>query len=273
VRIKRAFAYLFLIAVSLIWIFPVIGTVFSSLKSMPEIATGWWWELPKKFSLQNYYTILTNGHLLRYFRNSIIIVVPVIIIDMIIGSLGAYAFSKLKFRGSFFLYLLVLSSMMIPYQVVLVPLYKLLIQLRLYDTFPGIILIHCTYGIAFFTFVLKNYFDIIPKELSDAARIDGCSEFDTYRKIVMPLAKPAIGSLIIFEFIWIWNDFLFALVFLRSSRLQPLTVGLSTLSSRYSIQWNLVSAGAIFSVLLPLLVFIVFQKYFIRGLMKGSTKG
>jgi len=273
-RIKtgRIFLHLFFIIVSVIWLIPTLGLAVASIRPMAEIVAGWWNFSPLTLTLKNYGTVLAKKGMARYFLNSIIITVPSSIIPIFFASLAAYGFAWSKFRWKNLIFLGCIAMMIVPLQMVLVPLLKLLKFLGFLNTYIGIILVHSSFGLPFAIFLLRNFFVSIPPELIDAAKIDGCSEFRIYWKMILPLSGAALASLAIFQFVWVWNSLLFELVFLKTQEIQPLTVGLINLKSRYLPEWNLLSAGSLISLIMPLIIFLLLQKYFVKGILAGMGK-
>lgn len=271
IGIHKICIYALLIFFSIAWVLPTFLSIITSFKSMFEIYTEGMWHLPQRFTLE-YFHRAWKG-ISPYYLNSILIGVPSTIFCILVSSLGAYSFARLKFFGNDLLFFLILGGMMIPAQIVLIPLYKLFGSLGLINSIGGVILIHTSFSIPFCTFVLTNFFRTILSELQDAAKIDGCSEFRIYSKIIMPLSRPALAVLAIFQFTWIWNDFLFALIFLQSERVKPVTLGLLTFAGQYYTEYNLQCAGGLLISLPPIIVFLLYQREFIRGITAGAVKG
>lgn len=266
------FLHLFFIIVSVIWLIPTIGLVVASIRPLEEIFAGWWNLSPLTLTLKNYGTVLAKKGMARYFLNSVIITVPSSIIPILFASLAAYGFAWSKFRWKNLIFLGCIAMMIVPLQMVLVPLLKLLKSLGFLNTYTGIILAHSSFGLPFAIFLLRNFFVSIPPEIIDAAKIDGCSEFRIYWKMILPLSGAALASLAIFQFVWVWNSLLFELVFLKTQEIQPLTVGLINLQGRYQPEWNLLSAGSLISLIMPLIIFLLLQKYFVKGILAGMGK-
>jgi glucose/mannose transport system permease protein len=195
------------------------------------------------------------------------------ILSAVIGSINGYLFSKWKFRGSDVLFTLIVFGMFIPYQSILIPLIRFLQIIGLYGKLPGLILVHVVYGLPIVTLIFRNYFANVPGELIEAARIDGCGVWGTFRHIMLPLAPPAFVVVGIFQFTNIWNDFLFGVTVLPNPAAQPITVALNNLSGSFSVDWNVVMAGAVVAALPTALIYVLLGRYFIRGLLAGSVKG
>lgn len=268
---KINFSWIALSIISIIWIVPSIGILMASIRPMVEISNGWWDIHPFSVTFSNYVSVLTTRGIGKSFMTSLIITIPATVIPIFIYSLGAYAFSFLKFLGRKGLFVAMVSSFILPGQVALIPLLKLYSKVGLIDSYIGIILIHVAFCLGWVTLLFRNFFaTTIPFSVIEAAKIDGCSDLRIFWNIVLPLSLPAVASVASLQFLWTWNDLLFPLVFLRTKI--PLTVALTNLKSRYSPEWGLLSAGAIISLVIPLLIFIFLQKYLVKGLTAGAGK-
>ena len=205
--------------------------------------------------------------------SSVQLAIPATIISGFLGSLNGYILSKWKFRGSDLLFTLMLFGMFIPYQSILIPMIKFLQSIGLYGSLPGLILVHVVYGLPFTTLIFRNYFANVPNELVEAAHVDGAGLLGIFFQIMLPLSVPAFVVVGIFQFTNIWNEFLFGLTVITNPAKQPITVALNNLSGSFSIEWNVVMAGAVLTALPTLLIYIILGKYFVRGIMAGSVKG
>jgi ABC-type glycerol-3-phosphate transport system permease component len=269
-REKINLSWIVLLILSIIWIIPSVGIFMVSIRPIAETSEGWWKLQPFTFTLDNYLTVLTGRGIWKSFVTSIIIAVPATIIPVFIYSLGAYAFALFKFRGRNILFTAVIGSLVLPGQVALIPLLKLLSFLGLIDTYIGIIPIHVAFCLGWAILIFKNFLLSIPFAVIEAAKLDGCSNFRIYWNIALPLSLPVIATVATLQFLWTWNELLFPLVFLKTK--VPLTVALTNLKGRYVPEWGLLSAGAIISVAIPLLIFIFLQKYLVKGLTAGVGK-
>ena len=229
-------------------------------------------------TLENYEEVFTREQLaepgfVNFFKNSFIITVPSTILTIIIAATAAYAFSwlDLPFRNVF--YLLCIAMLIVPMQTTWIPVLRMLNAAGLIGTWPGIWIAHASYGTPFAIFLLYNFFRDLPGELFEAARVDGASEFGMFFRIVIPLSMPAIASLGIFQFVWIWNDLMNALIFLVDQQLFPLTVGIRQLVGQYANEWDILASGAFITMVVPLIVFFSLQRYFVRGVTAGAVKG
>jgi alpha-glucoside transport system permease protein len=263
-----------------IWFIPTLGLLITSLRDPSNIAsTGWWTVFPKlfsggQFSLQNYVGVLQNQGLGRAFLNSLIISVPATAISTFVASFAAFGFAWLRFGGRRILFMLVVGLMVIPLQMTFIPVLPIYSKLGLAGTFPGIWLAHTAYGLPLTTYLVHNFMAGIPKDLFDSAAIDGASPLKTFSRIVIPISIPALASVFIFQFLWIWNDLLVALVYLGARpNVAPLTVSIANLVTNRGQDWELLTAAAFVSMALPLVVFFGLQRYFVRGILAGSVKG
>jgi raffinose/stachyose/melibiose transport system permease protein len=261
----KIFKYTFTIIYSLVIMVPIVWMIISSLKPNNEVMANPW-SLPKQLYLKNYIEAIQLG-LGRFLLNSIIITAISVIIIVLLGSMAAFVFARYKFRFRKPLFFLLISGMMVPVLVALIPLYDLTSKLGLFNNFLSVIGPYIGFGLPFTTFILWGYFLTVPKELEESARIDGCSPLRIYWNIIIPVSKPAIGTVVVFQSYIIWNEFLFALVFLRNQNVRTLPVGIfSTFTSYMLVKWGGILAG-LFTVL-----FLIFQNSFVRGLTAGALK-
>jgi alpha-glucoside transport system permease protein len=273
--ITRSPLHLVLILVAVIWLVPTIGLAITSFRPEQEIASsGWWYGITHwDWTLQNYSSVLHGQHMERAFVNSLIITLPATLLPLTIGALAAYGFAwgSFPFRDTVFLF--VVALMIVPIQTSLVPLLKLFRDNgHLNNGYWGIWLAHTAFGLPLAIFLLRNFFITLPKDLIEAARMDGASDFSIFRRVVVPLSVPALASFAIFQFLWVWNDLLMALIFVSDSNKQPMTVRVTTLLSAYGHQYGLLAAAAFLLMTVPLLVFFALQRYFVQGLLAGSVK-
>jgi len=261
----------FLILCLLFFLMPFYVMIVNGLKEATSVSVSTMWNLP---------TQLSGGGFREAFQrlgpsmgNSLLIAIPATIISACWGSVNGYLFSKWKFRGSNVLFALLVFGMFIPYQSILIPLIQFLEMIRLYGTIPGLIAVHVIYGLPIVTLIFRNYFTNIPDEMVEAARIDGAGLVRIFTNVMLPLSLPAFVVVCIFQFTNIWNDFLFGVTILTNPQAQPVTVALNNLQGSYSVDWNVVMAGAITAALPTALVYIFLGRFFIRGLLAGSVKG
>lgn len=270
--LNRILIYGSLIIFTLIWIAPVYSTLITSVRTLDDIRINGFWSIPAEITFSNFATAWTAGNVNRYALNSFIITLPALGGMLFLSSLSAYALAKFRFRGNRLVFFLYVGGMLLPFQVLMLPVFRLTNAIGLYDTYMGLILFHIAFQLGFCTFVLRNFMRGVPDEILEAARVDGCNEFRIYWQMMLPLTKPAFAALATLEFTWIFNDYLWAIVLLRRDALKPVTAGLATLMGQYVTDWPLLVAGSLIATLPTLLVFLFLQRYFIAGLTLGSNK-
>ena len=264
----------FLILVGLFWLVPTIGLLVSSLRSPEDMSASGWWKVfsePSQLTVDSYRKLLENGDITHSLVNTVLITVPATVLVVVIGSLAGYAFAWMEFPGRDWWFLGVVSLLVVPVQVALIPIAELFGRIGLFGTILGVILFHVGFGLPFAVFLLRNFFAEIPRELLEAARLDGAGELRLFARVVMPLGGPAIASLGIFQFLWVWNDMLVALVFTKSGT-QPITVALQTQVRQFGNNIDVLAPGAFISMVVPLAVFFAFQRQFVSGVMAGAVK-
>lgn len=271
-RLGQILLYTGLILFTLIWLMPVYSTVLTSLRTMDDIRINGFWSLPSEVTWSNFYTAWTQGRVSRYAANSFIITLPALAGMLFLSSLSGYALARFQFPGNRLIYFTFVGGMLLPFQVLMLPVFRLTNAIGLYDTYAGIIIFHIAFQLGFCTFVLRNFMRGVPGEILEAARVDGCNEFRIYWQIMLPLTKPAMAALATLQFTWIFNDYLWAIVLLRREALKPVTAGLATLQGQYVTDWPLLVAGALIATLPTVVVFLFLQRYFIAGLTLGSNK-
>lgn len=270
--INRILIYGGLIIFTLIWIAPVYSTLITSVRTLDDIRINGFWSIPSEITLANFTTAWIEGNVNRYALNSFIITLPALAGMLFLSSLSAYALAKFHFRGNRLIYFMYVCGMLLPFQVLMLPVFQLTNWIGLYDTYAGLIVFHVAFQLGFCTFVLRNFMLGVPNEILEAARVDGCNEFRIYWQMMLPLTKPAFAALATLEFTWIFNDYLWAIVLLRRDSLKPVTAGLATLMGQYVTDWPLLVAGSLIATLPTLMVFLFLQRYFIAGLTLGSNK-
>ncbi|MFH8802998.1 carbohydrate ABC transporter permease [Streptomyces sp. NPDC017936] len=264
----------FLVVVGLVWMTPLAGLFLSSLRSAGDTAKGGWWTVftsPGQLSFDNYSALLGNAGITQAFWNTVLISVPTTVLVVVLAALAGYAFAWLDFPGRDAVFLVVVALLVVPVQIGLLPVAKLFGSLGLFGTVPGVVLFHVAYGLPFAVFLLRNYFVEIPKEMLEAARMDGGSEWRIFTRLVLPVGRPALASLAVFQFLWVWNDMLVALLFADSSA-QPLTVALQSQIRQFGSNVDVLAPGAFVSLVVPVAVFFAFQRHFVQGVMAGSVK-
>ncbi|SFF47681.1 carbohydrate ABC transporter membrane protein 2, CUT1 family [Actinacidiphila alni] len=263
-----------LVVVALVWLTPTVGLFVSSLRSSDDnAASGWWTALtrPGTLGLHSYRAILSDSSITHAFWNTVLISVPATLAVVLLAALAGYAFAWLEFPGRDWVFLVVIGMLVVPVQIGLLPVAKLFGEVGLFGTIPGVVLFHVAYGLPFAIFLLRNYFAEIPREVLEAARMDGGSEWMIFRRLIIPMGRPAIASLAIFQFLWVWNDMLVALIFADAGS-QPLTVALQSQMRQFGSNIDVLAPGAFLSLIVPLLVFFAFQRHFVEGVMAGSVK-
>ena len=272
--LNRAPVHIILALVGLIWLAPTMGLLITSFRPRSDIqATGWWETLSTlRFTAVNYEQVLGAQGMLGAFVNSLWISVPSTLLPLTIASLGAFAFSWMRFPFRDGIFLVIVALMMVPVQVAFIPLLQLMAPFGVTRNFVGVWLVHTAFALPFGIFLLRNFFITLPKDLIEAARIDGASDLGIFRKIVVPLSVPAIAAYGIFQFLWVWNDLLMALVFVQNGANNPMTRQVTNLLGQYGSEWHILAAGAFLLMALPMIVFLALQRYFVQGLLAGSVK-
>ena len=272
--INRAPIHIALALIALVWLAPTVGLLVTSFRPRSDIQVTGWWEsfFQFRFTLENYSQVLNAQGMLDAFRNTFIIAIPSTLIPLVLASMAAYAFSWLRFPLRDTLFLAVVALLMIPAQVAFIPLLKLFNPTGLLNSYGAIWLVHTAFALPFGIFLLRNFFITLPRDLIEAARIDGATSVGIFRTIVVPLSVPAIAAYGIFQFLWVWNDLLMALVFVQRGDSWPMTKAIQNLLSQYGTEWHLLAAGAFLLMAVPLIVFFSLQRYFVQGLLAGSVK-
>lgn len=264
--------HLFLITVAATCLFPLFWMVSSSFKTQDMIFKDMSL-IPHQFHFENYYLAWQEGNFGRYFFNSIFYTISVVIGIVVISSLAAYAFSRLKFPGKNLIFYVFLAAMMIPIPGSFVPLYVLLTKLHLRDTALGYILCMINVGLSTSIFLLKTFFDKMPKELEDAARIDGCSKLGIWWNVALPLAKPVLAVVVVLNALTVWNEYILALIIFDSKSRMPLQVALMTFQGEFITKYPLLMAGLTIAALPIIIVYILMQKYIVKGVTAGAIVG
>lgn len=264
-----------LIVITVVWLVPTVGLAITSFRPRPDIASSGWWTVFTHwhFTLHNYGSVIHAAGIGRAWVNSLIITVPATLLPLALGALAAYGFAWIPFPFRDTIFLIVIVLMIIPIQTSLVPLLKLFREHgHLNNGYWGIWIAHTAFGLPFAIFLLRNFFITLPRDLIEAARIDGATNFGIFRRVVVPLSVPALASFAIFQFLWVWNDLLMALIFVSDPSKQPMTVRIPYLLSTYGQEYHLLSAATFLLMLVPLVVFFSLQRYFVQGLLAGSVK-
>jgi alpha-glucoside transport system permease protein len=270
---------LVLTVICVLWMIPLLGTFITSFRSLDAVNSSGWWTVFRHpasmdLTLDNYQKALTgNAHMGRAMINSLAITLPATFIPILIAAFAAYAFTFMEFPGRDVLFLTIVSLLVVPNYVAFVPILKLYRELGLNGTFPAVWLAHIGFGMSLAIYILRNYMATLPKTIIESAKIDGASHYQTFFRLVLPMSVPALAAFAIFQFLWVWNDLLVALVFIGPGENEPVTVGLTHLKTQLGQGWELTTAGGFLTMIVPILVFLALQRYFVRGLTAGAVKG
>ncbi len=262
-------------SVSLIWIVPFLGVFMASIRPLPEILNGWWNFDVFNPTLRGFVGAWNHptAPLSRALLNSLIVTIPATFIPIFVAALGAYSFARFKFPTRDLLFLVIVLLQTIPQQMVIIPIFNIMITLGLWNNYIGLILVHTAFALPWQIFFLRNFFSVLPVEIEEAARIDGASHLKIFYKIVLPLTLPALASLTALQFVWVWNDFFFAIVLISSPGLKLSTQAVAAMPGRLAIDWTVVSAASILVMLIPIAIYVIMQRYYVRGLVAGAVKG
>jgi len=273
------FTYLALGFVVLLWVLPTLGILLTSFRSREDASNGGWWELflkPSGFgdlTFDNYQRAVQGTNLGEGFINSLAIALPATFIPILVAAFAAYSFTFMKFPGRDVLFVIVVGLLVVPNFVSFVPMLRIYRDLGMGGTFPAVWLFHVGFGMSLAIFMIRNYMATLPMTVIESAKIDGASHFQTFFRLVLPMSVPVLASFAIFQFLWVWNDLLVALVFLGPGDRAPMTVSISQLLGQQGQNQELVTASGMFSMIVPILVFLSLQRFFVRGLTAGAVKG
>jgi alpha-glucoside transport system permease protein len=265
--------HLVLLAIGLFWLIPTLGLFITSLLLPTDQAEGGWWNFlfkPSTWTLENYANMFDNEGITHALWVTALVTLGATILPILIASLAAYALAWIEFPGRDWLFLTVVALLIVPIQMALIPIYRIYNTLSLFDTIPGLILFHTAFALPFAIFLLRNFFAGIPRDLMEAARIDGASEMRLFFKVVLPLGLPAIASLAIFQVLFVWNDLLIGLTL--ASENQPIAPTIAQQLRRFGSNLDVIAPASFFSAVIPLTIFALFQRYFVQGLLAGSVK-
>lgn len=272
-KLRMFLLYVIVIVIAFIYILPGLGVILTSIKLDSEIASEGLWTLPKQLHFDNFIEVWSEANVKTYMKNSLIVTLPATIISITLGVLMGYVFSKLPFKGSEQLFVFVLAGLFFPPQIVLIPLFKFYNKINVYDTLWPMIITHAAFGLPICTLIMRNFFSSIPIVIREAAIIDGANELDVLVKIMLPVSLPALAVLATLQFTWIWNDFLFPIIFTQSDNMRTVMVGLITMKGQYKVAYGAQGAMAVIASFPTLIIFIFFQRYFIKGMTMGAVKG
>lgn len=291
--IGKILVYLLVLLLAIVWLVPTLGLFVSSFRPGDDVTSSGWWTLfgnlgDSNLTLDNYRIILGIGlenvegggggrsdiNIFRAVLNSLTVTLPAVVIPILIAAFAAYGFAWIRFPGRKPMFIMVVALLVVPLQIALIPILKDYIRIDLNGTFLGVWLAHTGFGLVLATYLLYNYISGLPRDILESAFLDGASHFTIFQRLILPLSMPALASFAIFQFIWVWNDLLVALVFMSANpENEVLTQKLLGLLGTFGTDWHLLTAGAFISMVIPLIVFFSLQRYFVRGLLAGSVKG
>ncbi len=271
-RKKRPWFSMVVLTIALVFfLLPVYVMVINGLKDAQHVSLDTMWNLPETLGVGGFADAWQQ--LGPNLYNSLLMVIPATFLSAMVGAINGYFLSKWKFRGADVIFTVILFGFFIPYQVILLPLVQFTQTIGLYGTNVGLILVHTIYGIPVTTLLFRNFYAGVPFELVEAAIIDGGNKFQIFTEIMFPLAVPAFMVVGIYQFTNIWNDFIFGITIVPNPQAQPITVALNNLGGNFSVDWNVLMAGAVLAALPTAIVYILLSRYFVRGLFAGSIKG
>ncbi|MBN2860379.1 MAG: carbohydrate ABC transporter permease [Sphaerochaetaceae bacterium] len=263
------------LAVLIMFLLPLAAILLTSIRPGSDITAGNYWGIPSRFALAENYGEVFNparSPMLRYFINSTLITLPAVFFSILISSMAGFALAVYRFKGRIALYAMFIAGNFIPYQILMIPVRTMFVRFGLFDTIFGLALFHTAFQTGFATFFLRNFIVELPISLVESARVEGASEIRIFRSVILPLLRPALASLGVLLFTFVWNDFFWALTLVQSDKARPITFGLSALKGQWLISWNLIAAGSVVAALPSVLVFFILQKQFIAGLTLGGVK-
>jgi len=265
--------------ICVLWMVPIFGTFVTSFRPLDDANNSGWWTVFTEpstlgnLTIDNYKNAIDGSNMGNAFINSLAIALPATFIPILVAAFAAYAFTFMDFWGRDVLFLTIVSLLVVPNYVSFVPMLKLYRDVGLQGTFAAVWLAHIGFGMSLAIYILRNYMATLPRTVIESAKIDGASHFQTFFKLILPMSVPALASFAIFQFLWVWNDLLVALLFLGPGENEPVTIGLTHLRQQLGQGWELTTAGAFITMLLPIAVFLALQRFFVRGLTAGAVKG
>ncbi len=274
-RLRAGALYFTLTIMLILFMTPVYGAVVTAFKSQAEVVAGGYWTPPQRLATENFARVLDpeSGNLGLYMQNSLLLTLPAAFASIALGTLAGYALGKYRFKGDGLLFVFIVAGMFLPPQIALIPVFRLMNDIGLYDTLYAVIIIHTAFGIPICTLVMRNFFQTVPNALREAALIDGASEYGIFFRIMLPLTLPALAVLATLQFTWIWNDFLWPFILTQKAESRTVMVGIMNLTGQYTVDWGGQAAASLLGSLPTLFIFVFFQRYFIRGLTLGAVKG
>ncbi|TJZ84401.1 carbohydrate ABC transporter permease [Paracoccus hibiscisoli] len=256
----------------ILWLLPLLGVAMTSVRPSGDLAAGNYFGIPSRLAFENYADVFRNSPLAQYLWNSFRITIPVMFGAVALSCLTGFALAVYKFRLSLLVFFMFVAGNFVPFQILMVPVRDLTVDLGLYNTITGLALFHIAFQTGFCTLFMRNFIKALPRELIEAARVEGVTEWQIFWHIVLPLVRPAIAALSVLVFTFIWNDYFWAMVLTTGASTQPVTAGLNSLNGQWIAAWHLVSAGSILAALPPVLMFFMMQRHFIAGLTLGAVK-
>ena len=257
----------------ILWLLPLIAVALTSIRSAGDLTAGNYWGWPTSFNLvENYTAVFTNSPIAKYILNSFKVTIPTVIGVIALSSMTGFALGIYKFKANLFVFFMFVAGNFVPFQILMIPVRELTLNLGVYNTTTGLVLFHVAFQTGFATLFMRNFIRALPFELIEAARVEGVSEFRIFWYVVLPLMKPAMAALSVLIFTFIWNDYFWATVLTQGADTQPVTAGLYSLNGQWVAAWHLVSAGSIVAAMPPVIMFFLMQKHFIAGLTLGAVK-
>jgi multiple sugar transport system permease protein len=278
---KDAIISIFIGFFAILWLFPIAWTLWTSLRPFQDIIEDGVFSWPRNINLDNYFSAFERMNIVQYLINSFVVAIPAVVLTLFFGSLMAFVVTRYSFKFNLYMLLLFTAGNLLPVQLVYAPLFKMYIWIGdlfgkrdlLYDQYWGLILIHVAFQVGFATFVLSSYMKTIPKEISESALVDGASVWRHYWNVILPLLRPPLAALSVLMTTWIYNEFFWALVLMKTDSKRPITAALGRLRGEFITDWNLLAAGSVMAALPTLIIFFLLKRQFVSGLTLGSTKG
>jgi multiple sugar transport system permease protein len=267
---RRTYRAALLVSLAL-WLLPLFGVALTSMRSIEDLNRGNFWGWPSEIKLvENYAAVFGDTRMAQFILNSVLITLPAVAGAVALACMAGFALAKFHFRGNLALFIVFVAGNLVPFQILMIPVRDLALDLHLYDTRWALILFHVAFQTGFCTLFMRNFIKQLPDAMLDAARIDGLSELKVFWHVVLPLVRPAIAAIAALTFTFVWNDYFWSLVLVQSDDVRPLTAGIQSLRGMWLASWNLISAGSIVAALPPVLLFFVMQQHFIAGLTAGT---
>ena len=272
-RINAAYRIALPIAL-LVWLLPLFAVMLTSVRSLTDISSGNYWGIPTEWRLiENYTTVFTATPMGLYLLNSLVITIPTVIGSVALSAMAGFALAIYRFRLNVATFVMFIAGNFIPFQILMIPVRDLAVSLGMYDSYGALISFHVAFQTGFCTLFMRNFIKALPYEMIEAARVEGAGEFAIFRKVILPVVRPALAALSVLIFTFIWNDYFWALTLVQSDDVKPVTAGLAALRGQWVASWQLISAGSVVAALPPVAMFFLMQRHFIAGLTLGATKG